>query len=1010
MEEIKTSSKKKKKDYSDFQFIIFLILLGLIVSSFTISLLNYSLLNSDTIDLGDRNIFTRGKIHSTTNFKCGTKSVDVLPNRVTVGGNEDSITLKDNEITVTSGASGSSAALKLPETVEIIGDLRFKEGNDGHYVGFDAPTGLSATQIYKLPLADGTSGQVINTDGNGSLSFTTVVTPSDPQTLSNKILDNAVLDIGVSGTAVLNDNTFGTASSTKIATSSSIKSYVDSVAAGLDLKASCIAATTGPGVSGTSFKAGETIDGVTLATNDRILIKDQTHAVENGIYTVTSGAPTRASDLAPGEDASGAFTFVQQGLTNADIGFVCTNDEGSAQVGSDSLSFTQFSAGGGSGDVSAASNFGATNRLIRSANASKGISGSVVTVTDTGLCVPPEFRFNFDNAGDYSIFYRVPNIVSEKRQGLRIISGNNVHVDVGDSLHLHGGPLRFGGTASDKYIDGTVAGGVTEFRSGRLDMLSNTGMIVKHPDRSTGTIYIGNVGRLGQKNVGSGNVSYETYLARGDPDVVSHLRFTKNSSNTVAPEVILKLLETVRPQEQRLLIENTNGTSDKAIEITTPVGGMSLSAAKNIRLSAADGVIIPTNIGLKFGDDQEMIKSNGTSLLLKSGGTQYSIPTIDGNPNDVLQTDGSGGLFFGSGTSGGGGTGDVIATSTLAPINTLIRGGNGTKGVSNSPVTVSDTGMSFPTDYKLFLNDSGNNMIYSDGTDIRIDSGGGNIRMELGTDGGDIILPQDTGIQFGKDTRIIETENNEINTLRIESPGDIHIGEGATNGVVIKSDLKIGSGAPAPVIYQSSGNVMDLCAGSKDKTRLSLGSKKVLLRLEDDNAANFDEQSVIIECVNGTSTAAVQIGASAGGVLISSATGPGGIIKMKPGEGGLITNRGVSVITDSATDPTPAQYVAGFIKCTGGGPDTWTLPSGPSLADAMPNSTVTVGDSFICHVVNESTGDITYEANATGSTLSTSGAGTSVQKNNSLAKLEFIFTDETDSNEKYYCLLIADNA
>jgi len=830
-------------------------------------------------------------------------------------------------------------------------------------------------------------------------------------------LTNAVLNGTISGSAVLNDVTFGTATSNTIATSESIKSYVDSVAAGLDLKTSCDVATTAAGNLSTDFKNGDTIDGITLATGDRILIKDQSTGTQNGIYTVNaSGAPTRASDLSTGSDASGAFTFVQRGTVNGDKGFVCTNDEDSATVGTDSLSFTQFSAGGGgSGDVTAASNFGATNRLIRSANATKGISGSLVTVTDTGLCVPPLFEMIFDNVGNHRIFYKDNNDLPERKQGLNIRSTDDVNI-VGTNIRLHGGPIKFG-TGSDIYIDGGVAGSVMEFKAGRFDMLSNNGIIVKHPDRNDGRIQFGGNGQVGvlRRSVGGGT-NTEAYLSRNDADLSSHLRLTRNSLNTVPPEVILKLLETVRPQEQRLLIENTNGTSAKAIEITTPVGGMSLSAAKNITLSAADGVIIPTNIGLQFGDDQEMIKSNGSALLLTSGGTQYSIPTIDGNPNDVLQTNGSGGLFFGSGTSGGGGTGDVIATSTLAPINTLIRGGNGTKGVSNSPVTVSDTGMSFPTDYKLFLNDSGNHMIYSDGTDIHIDSGGGNIRMDLGAGGGDIILPQDTGIQFSKDTRIIETEDGEINTLRIESPGDIQIGQGSTNGVVILSDLRIGSGAPSPVIYQSSGNVMDLCAGSKDKTRLSLGSKNVLLRLEDDNAAKFNEQSVIIECVNGTSASAIQIMARSGGILMSTVRDDtGGVIKMEPGEGGLITNRGVSVV-NSSTQPTNFQYVNGFIHCNAGGSNTWTLPTGPVLANAMPfnysklSFAPDLGDSFTCHVVNESGGTITWAPGATGCKLSSSGAGSLAQKHDSLAQLQFIFTDATLNNEAYHCLLIADNS
>lgn len=126
--------------------------------------------------------------------------------------------------------------------------------------------------------------------------------------------------------------------------------------------------------------------------------------------------------------------------------------------------------------------------------------------------------------------------------------------------------------------------------------------------------------------------------------------------------------------------------------------------------------------------------------------------------------------------------------------------------------------------------------------------------------------------------------------------------------------------------------------------------------------------------------------------------------------GGLITNRAVATIADTFNHATAAQYVGGFIKCTGGDANTWILPTGPDLADAMPSATVAVGDSFICYVVNASGDNITYAAGLSNSTLSSSGSGTLVQKTASLAQLHFIFTVATGGSEEYHCLLIADNA
>ena len=123
------------------------------------------------------------------------------------------------------------------------------------------------------------------------------------------------------------------------------KSYVDSVAAGLDPKESVRVATTAAGTLASSFANGETVDGITLATGDRILIKTQADGSENGIYTVNaSGAPTRATDFdSTTEVTAGAFTFIEEGTTNASTGFVLSTT-GSITVGTTAMTFTQFSS------------------------------------------------------------------------------------------------------------------------------------------------------------------------------------------------------------------------------------------------------------------------------------------------------------------------------------------------------------------------------------------------------------------------------------------------------------------------------------------------------------------------------------------------------------------------------------------------------------------------------------------------------------------------------------------
>jgi len=124
------------------------------------------------------------------------------------------------------------------------------------------------------------------------------------------------------------------------------KQYVDALTAGLSWKESVRAATTANGTLATAFANGQVIDGVTLVTGNRILLKNQTTGTENGIYTVTAGAPTRATDADAVGELEGAAVFVQEGTVNADQGWVCTTN-GAITPGSTSTAWAQFTGTGG---------------------------------------------------------------------------------------------------------------------------------------------------------------------------------------------------------------------------------------------------------------------------------------------------------------------------------------------------------------------------------------------------------------------------------------------------------------------------------------------------------------------------------------------------------------------------------------------------------------------------------------------------------------------------------------
>jgi hypothetical protein len=124
------------------------------------------------------------------------------------------------------------------------------------------------------------------------------------------------------------------------------KAYVDAAVNNINVHESVVAATTGNVNLTNAVDNNKTLDGVTLSTGNRILVKNQNTASQNGVYIVaSSGAPTRATDYdAAGEVSAGDFIFVKGGTVNANTGWIQTADV--TTVGTDSLTFTQFSGAG----------------------------------------------------------------------------------------------------------------------------------------------------------------------------------------------------------------------------------------------------------------------------------------------------------------------------------------------------------------------------------------------------------------------------------------------------------------------------------------------------------------------------------------------------------------------------------------------------------------------------------------------------------------------------------------
>lgn len=119
------------------------------------------------------------------------------------------------------------------------------------------------------------------------------------------------------------------------------KQYVDSIAQGLDPKASAVAATT----ANITLSAPQTIDGIAVVAGDRVLVKNQSTAAQNGIYVVAAGAWTRAADADAWTELPGAYLFIEKGTINADTGWACNSDQGGT-LGSTAVTFVQFAGAG----------------------------------------------------------------------------------------------------------------------------------------------------------------------------------------------------------------------------------------------------------------------------------------------------------------------------------------------------------------------------------------------------------------------------------------------------------------------------------------------------------------------------------------------------------------------------------------------------------------------------------------------------------------------------------------
>jgi len=341
----------------------------------------------------------------TLNFIPGSNvTISVADN---AGSNRADVTINASSsatvtsVAVTGGTTGlttTGGPITTAGTIVFGGTLNTASGGTG-LTSFTSggavyATSSSALTTGTLPATAGGTGVTTSTGTGSSVLSTspTLVTP----TIQNMV---ATTTSGGSGVTL--------AGAPVSATDAATKAYVDANATGLQIHGPVVAATTGTnltatysngasGVGATLTNSGAlaqfTLDGVTPATNARVLIKDQTTGAQNGIYVVTtqgSGSVawvlTRATDFntaATGNIATGAYVLVSGGTANINTSWVM-NTTGSITVGTTALAFTEFSSpitySAGTGLTLATNTFSITNTAV--AAGSYGSASSVPTFT-----------------------------------------------------------------------------------------------------------------------------------------------------------------------------------------------------------------------------------------------------------------------------------------------------------------------------------------------------------------------------------------------------------------------------------------------------------------------------------------------------------------------------------------------------------------------------------------------------------------------------------------------------
>lgn len=537
----------------------------------------------------------------------------------------------------------------------------------------------------------------------GTPFYATINPVQSGLTITNSTIDSSVIG-GTSPSSATFTNistTTGTISTGPTnAADIANKQYVDQIAAGLSVKAPVLVATTG----NITLSGLLSIDGVTVAAGDRVLVKNQTASAENGIYVAAAGAWSRATDMATWAQVPGAFCFVQEGTTQADNGYVCTSNKGGT-INVTPITWVQFNG-------------------LASYNAGTGLSliGNTFSITNTGVTAGaygsassvPTYSVNAQGqltlAANVSIAIAASQITSGTIASSLIsgsysgITGVGTLLDLTVTNTINGSINGNAATATNATSSATstnLSGGSTgaipyQTSAGATTFLaSGTGVLVggSAPSYTTSPSLVGTnfTGTASGLSIG-GNAATATTSTNVAGGTVNAFPYQNAAGSTVflAAGTVGYILQ-------------TNSTSSPPTWIDP--NGLTVGYATNISGGVAGAVPYQSAVGTTgfsaAGTSSQVLLSGGTGSPTWANQSALSV-----GYSDNLNGGAAGSLPYQTGSN----TTGFIATSTNGYVLTLTAGLPGWAALPATGVTIVDDTTTNATRYLTFTSATSGNI------------------------------------------------------------------------------------------------------------------------------------------------------------------------------------------------------------------------------------------------------------------------------------------------------------